>query len=256
MCPPYEPDVMTYKQETIKPYNAEGDKAPQVEQMFAGIAHSYDLLNHMLSFGIDKRWRKAAVKSLRPYAPQEVLDVATGTGDFALLTARMLRPQRLLGIDLSEGMLSVGREKVKKAGLSDVIELRKADCLQLPLDEASFDAITVAYGVRNFSDLDKGLREMLRVLRPGGRLAIVELASPRRFPMKQLFGFYAKCLMPMLGRLVSKDRSAYAYLPATMAACPQGEEMVNIIRKAGFDEVKARQFTFGLSTLYTAAKPL
>ena len=247
-----------YRQEEIKPYAPTGEKHEQVEEMFDHIAPTYDVLNHTLSLGTDRGWRRKAMDALGKHRPRHILDVATGTGDFAILAARRLGTEGLhiTGTDISEGMMQVGREKVRQLGLEHVISFRREDCTQLSFDDASFDAVTVAYGVRNFSDLDKGLREMLRVLRPGGRLAIVELASPRRFPMKQLFGFYAKCLMPMLGRLVSKDRSAYAYLPATMAACPQGEEMVSIIRKAGFDEVKARQFTFGLSTLYTAAKPL
>ena len=166
---------MAYKQETIKPYDDNGAKGQQVEQMFDNIAHSYDLLNHCLSLGIDKHWRKAAINSLKPYAPQRMLDVATGTGDFALLAARMLQPQQLIGIDISEGMLSVGRQKVKEAGLEEVIRFHKDDCMHLSLADASFDAVTVAYGIRNFEDLDRGLREMLRILRPGGRLVIIEL---------------------------------------------------------------------------------
>jgi demethylmenaquinone methyltransferase/2-methoxy-6-polyprenyl-1,4-benzoquinol methylase len=222
--------------------------------MFDSIAHSYDLLNHTLSLGIDRRWRRAAIDALRPYAPQQLLDVATGTGDFALLAAQRLKPRALLGIDLSEGMLEVARKKVDKAGLQEVISFRKEDCLHLSLADNTYDALTVAYGIRNFEDLDKGLREMHRVLKPGGHLVIIELTAPHRFPMKQLFHLYSHGLMPLLGRLISHDSRAYTYLPQTMEAFPQGEVMKGILEKAGFREVSFRRFTFGLSTLYIAAK--
>lgn len=246
---------MTYKQETIKPYGEGESKGKQVERMFDSIAHSYDLLNHTLSLGIDRRWRKAAIRSLKPYAPKRMLDVATGTGDFALLATRELQPEALLGVDLSEGMMNVGRKKVKEAGLDHVICFQREDCLQLSLPDASFDAVTVAYGIRNFEDLDRGLREMWRVLRPGGRLVIIELTSPVRFPMKQLFWFYSHVFMPTLGKLISRDSRAYTYLPATMEAFPQGEVMQQILQKAGFGDVRFKRFTFGLSTLYTAERP-
>lgn len=246
---------MAYKQESIKPYDGNEAKGVQVERMFDNIAHSYDRLNHWLSFGVDRHWRNAAIRSLKPFAPRRILDVATGTGDFALLSARKLQPEHLLGVDISEGMLAVGRKKVEGAGMEGVIEFRKDDCMALNLPDASFDAVTVAYGVRNFEDLERGLREMLRVLRPGGRLVIIELTSPVHFPMKQLFWIYSHLLMPLLGRIISRDRRAYAYLPATMEAFPQGEVMREVLRRAGYAEVKFRRFTFGLSTLYTAAAP-
>lgn len=245
---------MTYKQETIKPYAENGSKGKQVERMFDSIAHSYDLLNHMLSLGIDRKWRRTAIDTLRPHAPRHILDVATGTGDFALLAVRRLHPEKLLGIDLSEGMLSVGRDKVKKAGLSDIIAFQREDCMRLTLPDETFDAVTVAYGVRNFEDLDCGLREMRRVMRTGGHLVIIELTAPRRFPMRQLFWLYSHVLMPILGRIISRDSRAYTYLPATMEAFPQGERMRDILEQAGFKEVRFRRFTFGLSTLYTATK--
>ncbi|RRD79819.1 bifunctional demethylmenaquinone methyltransferase/2-methoxy-6-polyprenyl-1,4-benzoquinol methylase UbiE [Alloprevotella sp. OH1205_COT-284] len=245
---------MNYQQEQIKPYSPEGAKGRQVEQMFDSIAHSYDFLNHVLSLGIDRSWRRTAIDSLRPFAPKRLLDVATGTGDFALLAMRRLNLDSILGVDLSEGMLRVGREKVEQQGLSDRITLRKADCMQLDIPDNSFDAVTVAYGVRNFEDLDRGLQEMRRVLRPGGRLVIIELTTPVRFPMKQLFRFYSRILMPIVGKTVSHDARAYTYLPATMEAFPQGEVMQEILRKAGYTDVRFRRFTFGLSTLYTAAK--
>lgn len=245
---------MTYKQEHIKPYGEGEAKGKQVEQMFDSIAHSYDLLNHLLSMGIDKHWRRAAINSLKPFAPRKMLDVATGTGDFAIMSAKELRPESLLGVDLSEGMMNVAREKVKKEGLEQTISFQQEDCMQLSFPDDSFDALTVAYGIRNFEDLDRGLREMRRVLKPSGRLVIIELTSPQRFPMKQLFWLYSHVLMPLVGKIVSHDSRAYTYLPATMEAFPQGEVMSEILKKAGFTDIRFKRFTFGLSTLYTAAK--
>lgn len=245
---------MAYKQEEIKPYTAEGEKGAQVEQMFDNIAHSYDLLNHCLSMGIDKRWRRAAINTLKPFAPKRMLDVATGTGDFAILSAKMLKPESLLGVDISEGMLDVGRKKVLQGGLANVVKFQKDDCMALSLDDDQFDAITVAYGVRNFPDLDKGLSEMRRVLKKDGRLVIIELTAPRRFPMRQLFWLYSHAFMPLVGWIISKDKRAYSYLPATMEAFPQGEEMQQILEKAGYRDVAFKRFTFGLSTMYTAKK--
>lgn len=243
-----------YEQEKIKPYKDSGHKGEQVEQMFNHIAHSYDTLNHFLSLGIDKNWRKTAIDSLQPFSPQYILDIATGTGDFAILSAQRLQPTSLVGADISEGMMQIGRDKVKALGLDKTISFKREDCTALSFADNSFDAVTVAYGVRNFEDLDKGLREMYRVLRPGGHLLIVELSSPNKFPMKQLFSIYARFVMPTVGKLISKDASAYTYLPATMAAFPQGEVMQGIIRKAGFNKVWFRRFTFGICTMYLATK--
>ena len=245
---------MSYAQERIKPYSSEGDKSEQVQQMFDRIAPTYDRLNHRLSLGIDRRWRRAAVETLRPYNPQKILDVATGTGDFAILLANTLHPDSLLGVDISDGMMAVGRGKVFAAGLQDVIRFQREDCLHLSLPDESFDAVTVAYGVRNFSDLELGLSEMLRVLKPGGRLVIIELTAPRRFPMRQLFRIYSHMVMPLMGRIVSRDISAYKYLPATMEVFPQGEQMCTVLQCVGFSGVTFKRFTFGLNTLYTAEK--
>lgn len=222
--------------------------------MFDNIAHSYDLLNHSLSWGIDRRWRRIAIDSLRAFKPQQILDIATGTGDFAILSARRLQPQSVTGADISEGMMQIARQKVKEKKLDHIIRFQREDCSSLSFPDDTFDAVTVAYGVRNFENLDEGLRETCRVLKPGGHLLIVELSSPKNFPMKQLFAVYAKVVMPAIGRLISKDRSAYTYLPATMAAFPQGEVMQGILKKAGFREVYFKRFTFGISTMYLATK--
>ncbi len=245
---------MGYAQENIMPYGDKTPKGRQVEKMFDNIAHSYDKLNHWLSFGIDRCWRKQTVHAIKPLVHNEILDVATGTGDFAILCCRQLQPKRLVASDLSEGMMNVGREKVRKAGLDSVIEFRKEDCMNLSFPDDSFDVVTVAYGVRNFQNLDRGLHEMYRVLRPGGHAVILELCTPVRFPMKQLFWLYSHVVMPLLGHLISKDSSAYTYLPATMAAFPQGEIMQGILKKAGYKDVSFHRFTFGLSTMYIARK--
>ncbi|MBQ8865352.1 MAG: bifunctional demethylmenaquinone methyltransferase/2-methoxy-6-polyprenyl-1,4-benzoquinol methylase UbiE [Bacteroidaceae bacterium] len=242
-----------YKQESVTPYG-EGSKQEQIRRMFDKIAPSYDRLNHALSLGIDRRWRRTAVDALGKHKPQQILDIATGTGDFALLLAKRIQPQHIVGADISEGMMAVGREKVKEEGLQNVISFQHEDCMQLSFPDGSFDAVTSSYGVRNFQNLDKGLQEMQRVLRPGGHLLIVELTPPPRFPMKQLFWLYAHVVMPLLGRLISHDDSAYTYLPASMEAFPQPEQMEGILRKAGFAEVQWRRFTFGISTMYLATK--
>lgn len=243
-----------YDQEKIKPYSSEGKKGIQVAKMFDNIAHSYDFLNHSLSFGVDRIWRRAAINSLKPYNPQEILDVATGTGDFAILTAKKLKPRKLIGIDISHGMIEVGLKKVTKEGLDKTITLQTDDCMHLSFPDNSFDAVTVAYGVRNFENLDCGLKEMHRVLRPGGRLVIIELSVPSKFPMKQLFSIYSKIAFPFIGKLVSHDDNAYKYLPATMKAFPHGPEMKEILIRTGFNNPLYNDFLLGINTLYTAEK--
>ena len=245
-----------YRQEEIKPYAPTGEKHEQVEEMFDHIAPTYDVLNHTLSLGTDRGWRRKAMDALGKHRPRHILDVATGTGDFAILAARRLGTEGLhiTGADISEGMMQVGREKVRQLGLERVIRFCREDCMQLSFADDSFDAVTVAYGVRNFQDLDAGLREMCRVLRPGGHLLVVELANPPHFPMKQLFWLYSHVWMPLVGRLVSKDDHAYRYLPATMEAFPQGEVMEGILLRAGFRSVEWKRFTFGICTMYLAEK--
>ena len=242
-----------YKQEEINPYH-EGEKAQQVEQMFDNIAPTYDTLNHRLSWDIDKGWRKKAIGQLAPFAPQVMLDIATGTGDFAILSAQMLRPQTLIGADISEGMMEIGRQKVKRLGLDSVVRFEKEDCLHLSYPDNTFDAVTAAFGIRNFADLDKGLSEMCRVLKPDGHLSIVELTTPVSFPMKQLFHIYSHTVLPVYGRLISKDTSAYSYLTKTIEAFPQGERMQHILQQAGFKDASFRRLTFGICTMYFATK--
>lgn len=242
-----------YRQETIKPYN-EGEKTTQVEQMFDNIAPTYDTLNHRLSWDIDRGWRRKAIRQLLPFKPQVILDIATGTGDFAIMAARMLEPDRLIGADISEGMMQIGLQKVKDAGLDGIISFEREDCTALSYPDGSFDAVTAAFGIRNFASLDKGLSEMCRVLKPGGHLSVVELTTPVSFPMKQLFRIYSHTVLPVYGHLVSKDASAYSYLTKTIEAFPQGERMVGILRQAGFSDAFFRRLTFGICTMYFATK--
>ena len=243
-----------YQQEKIKPYNASEGKGKQVEEMFDNIAPTYDTLNHRLSWDIDKRWRRKAIKLLQPYHPKTMLDIATGTGDFAILAASMLKPDKLVGADISEGMMSIGRKKVEQLGMGQVISFQKEDCMALSFPDNSFDAVTAAFGIRNFQNLDQGLREMCRVTRKGGHLGIAELTTPVSFPMRQLFHIYSHTVLPIYGRLISKDRSAYDYLTATIEAFPQGERMMDILRKAGFSKVSFKRLTFGICTIYFAEK--
>lgn len=243
-----------YQQEQIKPYEGTGDKGKLVEEMFDNIAPTYDTLNHRLSWDIDKGWRKKAIKRLLPYAPKKMLDIATGTGDFAILAAQMLHPEQLVGADISEGMMEIGRQKVKRMGLDKVISFEKQDCLHLGYEDETFDAVTTAFGIRNFQNLDQGLSEMCRVLKKGGHLCIVELTTPVSFPMKQLFRIYSGTVLPIYGKLISKDQSAYDYLNKTIAAFPQGEVMMEVLKKAGFEKAEFKRLTFGICTLYFATK--
>lgn len=243
-----------YEQEQIKPYDGAGEKGELVEKMFDNIAPSYDTLNHRLSWNIDKYWRNKAIKQLKSLAPKTMLDIATGTGDFAILSAKMLQPEKLIGADISEGMMEIGRQKVAKEGLGNVISFAKEDCLNLSFGDNTFDAVTAAFGIRNFQDLDKGLREMCRVLRPGGMLCIVELTTPVHFPMKQLFRIYSSTVLPIYGKMISKDSSAYDYLNKTIAAFPQGERMEQILHDAGFSKARFERLTFGICTMYIATK--
>jgi|SRR5574344_219014 demethylmenaquinone methyltransferase/2-methoxy-6-polyprenyl-1,4-benzoquinol methylase len=242
-----------YEQENIRPYDNR-EKGEQVEQMFDQIAPTYDKLNHDLSWNIDKGWRRKAIKQLAPYAPQSILDIATGTGDFAILAANMLHPRQIVGADFSEGMMEIGKKKVKQLQLDSTISFAKEDCMDLSFEDETFDAVTAAFGIRNFQNLDKGLSEICRVLKKGGHMSIVELTTPISFPMKQLFKIYSHTFLPFYGRMISKDQTAYSYLTATIEAFPQGERMMEILKKAGFSDAHFRRFTFGICTMYFATK--
>ena len=234
-------------------YKEEVTKKEQVAEMFDNISGSYDFLNHFLSVGIDKIWRKKAIKLLKKYNPKRILDVATGTGDLAL-AALKLNPDKVIGVDISNKMLDVGRKKITKQKLNDKVELKNGDAENLPFDNDSFDAITSAYGVRNFSDLSKGLSEMSRVLVDGGHAVILEFSQPKNFIFRKLYFFYFCNVLPFVGKLVSKDNRAYAYLPESVRAFPDGEEMARILKNCGFKRVQCIPLTFGISTIYLAEK--
>ncbi|NDV95589.1 bifunctional demethylmenaquinone methyltransferase/2-methoxy-6-polyprenyl-1,4-benzoquinol methylase UbiE [Dysgonomonas sp. 521] len=245
---------MTYKAEKIVPYSTSENKGVQVERMFDSIAENYDTLNHTMSMGIDKGWRKKGLSMLKKNNPQNILDIATGTGDLAIQAYGILEPKHITGIDISEGMMDVGRKKAAKAGLSDYISFEKQDCMALEIQDNTFDAAMVAFGVRNFEDLDKGLKEILRVLKPGGQLMILELTTPRHFPMKQAYWLYSRLFIPTIGRLISKDKTAYSYLPKSIEAFIQGKEMIASLLKNGFTKASYKTYTFGICTMYLAAK--
>lgn len=245
---------MTYQAEKVVPYESSENKGAQVERMFDSIAGRYDTLNHTLSMGIDHGWRKKGLLSLKDLNPQSILDIATGTGDLAILANKLLNPQQILAVDISEGMMDVGRQKVDKLGLSDKITFEKQDCMALNLEDNSFDAAIVAFGIRNFENLDQGLKEILRVLRPGGKLMILELSTPRSFPMKQAYWLYSKVFIPTVGRLISKDKTAYTYLPKSIQAFIQGKEMVNVLEKVGYKNAKCKTYTMGICSMYIGQK--
>jgi demethylmenaquinone methyltransferase / 2-methoxy-6-polyprenyl-1,4-benzoquinol methylase len=239
---------------TVVPYKDENSgKKEQVARMFDNISHRYDFLNHFLSLGIDKIWRKKAIKYLEASKPRIILDVATGTGDFAI-QAMSLNPQKIYGIDISEGMLEVGKAKIKDRNLTDRIELQQGDSENLPFGENKFDAVTVAFGVRNFENLEKGLREIFRVLKPGGQLVVLEFSHPRAFPMKQAYSFYFKVILPQVGKFVSSDKSAYTYLPESVEAFPDGANFLRILENVGFKHTQCKALTFGISSIYSATK--
>lgn len=239
----------------VKPYQeSELTKKQQVEQMFDNISGKYDFLNHLLSMNIDKVWRKKTVKRIAEINPQSILDVATGTGDLAIALEKGTKAAKITGLDLSQGMLDVGIDKVKKLGLDHKIDMIKGDSENLPFENDSFDAITVAFGVRNFEHLDKGLAELYRVLKPGGRLAVLEFSQPTSFPFKQFYNFYFKNILPGLGKLVSKDSSAYTYLPESVGAFPFGKAFVQKLSEQNFKDGVSRPLTFGIASLYVATK--
>ncbi len=237
---------------TVKPYSANGSKREQVEHMFDAISPKYDLLNRVFSLGVDQRWRRKVIRLMCAEPVQCVLDVATGTADLAMLAAHQV--PKVIGADISAGMLEHGREKVLAAGLADRVQLVQADAADLPFQDASFDAISVAFGVRNFEDLERGITDMVRVLRPNGRLFVLEFSKPKNNVLGGLFRFYFHHVMPAVGRMVSKDSAAYTYLPKSVDAFPDGEAFVRILDKCGLREAKAEALTGGIATLYAARK--
>ena len=240
--------------ESVTPYKDESkSKKEQVASMFDNISGKYDFLNHFLSMGIDKGWRKKAIKILQKDQPETILDIATGTGDFAI-AALKINPKKVVGVDISEGMLEKGREKIKSKKLDNKIELKYGDSENLPFEDNSFNAITVGFGVRNFENLEKGLGEMLRVLTPEGKAAILEFSKPKKFPVKQSFGFYSKYIIPTIGKMVSKDKRAYAYLPESVAAFPEGKDFMDILVKVGYRDVEKKLVSGGIATIYTGRK--
>ena len=239
---------------TVLPYKSQDStKKDQVATMFDNISPTYDFLNHFLSLGIDNIWRRNAVRKLRDIAPKHILDIATGTGDFAI-AALKVNPEKVTGIDISTGMLDMGREKMRKKGLDDRIELLEGDSESIQFEDNKFDAIIVAFGVRNFENLEQGLGEMLRVLRPGGKAVILEFSQPSTFPFKQGYNFYFKSILPKIGRMVSKDSSAYTYLPESVNAFPDGQDFLDILKKTGYKDVEWDPQTFGVSSIYTGTK--
>lgn len=229
-------------------------KKEQVADMFNNIAGKYDFLNHILSMGIDKGWRKKAIKSIAIINPRNILDVATGTGDLAIAAATQIQESNITGIDIAAQMLEIGKEKIAVKNMSTRISMRVGDSEALPFEDQQFDAVTCAYGVRNFEHLEKGLMEMSRVMRAGGRVAILEFSKPKAFPVKQVFAFYFKYILPLFGKIVSRHSTAYTYLPESVMAFPEGQDFCNILNKCGFKNAVARPLTFGITTLYTAEK--
>jgi len=221
--------------------------------MFDNIAGNYDFLNHFLSLGIDIFWRKQLVKHLTKQAPKTILDVATGTGDLAIAMLKT-NPDKVIGVDISNGMLEVGRKKMKEKSLDHIITLEQADSEDLPYEDETFDAVCVSFGARNFENLEKGLSEMRRVLREGGKLYILEFSQPTSFPFKQIYQFYFKAILPLIGKVLSKDNSAYSYLPESVSAFPHGKELNKIIEKCGYTNAKNIPLTLGISSIYIAKK--
>jgi len=239
----------------ITPYkDSDLGKKKQVTQMFDTISNEYDGLNRVISLGIDQNWRKKVVNFVNEISPENILDIATGTGDLVIMYAEKTKANKIVGLDISEGMLNVGRKKIADRNLNNRIEMVVGDSENLPFQDNSFDAITVSFGVRNFENLEKGLSEILRVLKPNGRFAILETSVPTRFPFKQGYQFHCKVVLPLVGKLFSKDKKAYGYLSESAANFPFGEDLNNILRKVGFIDVKDRPQTFGVATIYTSTK--
>lgn len=242
------------KPESVKPYNPEESKKEQVSSMFDKIAPYYDLLNRVLSLGIDIRWRKKAIRELQSIQPQTILDVATGTADLAMEAKRQLKSPTIIGLDISAEMLSIGRKKIAQKGWDQAIQLQEGDSENLPFEDNTFDAITVAFGVRNFENLAKGLSEMRRVLKPDGKIVVLEFSRPTLFPFKQIYNAYFKYLLPLIGRLTSKDPHAYRYLYESVQAFPDGPQFIQKLEEVGYKQNKCKRLTLGVCSIYTGIK--
>lgn len=241
--------------ENITPYQSQNaTKKEQVATMFNNISGTYDFLNHFLSLGIDILWRKKAIKELKAIKPRIMLDVATGTGDFAFEAINILQPEKIIGVDISEGMLDVARKKINERNLQHIFSVQMGDSEGLQFSDDHFDAITVAFGVRNYQNLEKGLADMYRVLKPEGKIVILEFSKPRAFPIKQGYNFYSNQVLPFFGKMFSKDKSAYTYLPESVAAFPDGDDFIKLMDKVGFKKSKDIRLSFGICAIYTGVK--
>lgn len=238
---------------SVTPYKNDKSKREQVETMFDNIAPKYDFLNRFLSLGIDIIWRKKAIKKLKVDSPKLILDIATGTGDFAL-EALSLKPDKIIGVDISEGMLAVGRKKIAAKNLSNKIELVKGDSEKLNFNDNTFDAVIVAFGVRNFENLEKGIADIYRVLKPNGKLVVLEFSNPKKFPVKQFYTFYSSKILPRIGNSISKDKSAYTYLPESVMAFPDGDNFTNVMKKVNFNTCTITTLSGGIASIYTGKK--
>lgn len=244
-----------FAHDEVVPYQESGmEKKQQVAEMFNSIAFRYDFLNRFLSAGIDVQWRKKAIRQLEQVQPQQILDVATGTGDVAIMTYHMLHPKKITGIDISDGMLELGRKKLQKLNLTESIELRTGDSEGIPFEDNSFDAVTVAFGVRNFQNLEKGLREMYRVLGPGGKLVVLEFSKPSKGAFRGLFNLYMNVITPSVGKFFAKNKNAYTYLNHSVQAFPEGQTFLNIMHEAGFTQTYLKKLTLGVCTIYCGSK--
>ena len=238
----------------VKPYNqVDKSKKQEVAEMFDNISARYDFLNHFLSLGIDKIWRRKAINQLRSTPVKKLIDIATGTGDFAI-AALKLNPEEVIGLDISAGMLAVGEQKMRKNKVDSIIKMQLGDSENIPYDSNYFDALTVGFGVRNFENLELGLTEMLRVLKPGGKAVILEFSKPKRFPIKQIFGFYSRYFIPFFGKRISKDAQAYSYLPESVAAFPEGKDFEEILHKIGYKNIESTLVSGGIATIYAGIK--
>jgi demethylmenaquinone methyltransferase / 2-methoxy-6-polyprenyl-1,4-benzoquinol methylase len=245
----------SYPHDTVVPFkNSTESKKKQVENMFDKIAFRYDFLNRFLSAGIDIGWRKKAIRELIPLHPKSILDVATGTGDFAITSYEILKPEKITGIDISEGMLEIGRKKIAKAGLKNSIELLQGDSESILFEDNSFDAVTVAFGVRNFENLEKGLSEIKRVLKPGGKLIVLECTKPSLPVIKQLYHFYMKTITPEIGKIIAKNNEAYQYLNDSVLQFPEKESFIHILKQSGYRSSFYKTLTLGICTIYCAQK--